>query len=223
MCPQPWRLPFALPRLSDVSGRRQYRDPHAVLGLPRSATPSQVKAAYYRLATRHHPDRPDGDKDRMAEVVNAYEELRGAVRGSTSAQDIMADLRRFREEMMRHGPSASPPASAKSHTAHYHRQYDKWSDPEYQAEDLLRAHFRGSTHARRPTPLTGRTERYRPAAEKAATQRAAGVGGSAPPKAFTRHTAKYADRYREAVAARARGAPPDPTGRPKHPTTAPPP
>jgi hypothetical protein len=52
-------------------------DPYAVLGLPPGASPSEVAAAYRRLAKRLHPDVAPGPEAarRMAEVNAAYTAL----------------------------------------------------------------------------------------------------------------------------------------------------
>jgi hypothetical protein len=50
-------------------------DPYGVLGLPPTATPAEVAAAYRRLAKQWHPDRGGGDQ-RMAELNVAYDLLR---------------------------------------------------------------------------------------------------------------------------------------------------
>lgn len=52
-------------------------DPYAILGLPRNATPEQIRAAYRRLARQFHPDvstQPDA-ASRFAAVADAYERL----------------------------------------------------------------------------------------------------------------------------------------------------
>lgn len=41
------------------------------LGVPRDATPAQIKAAFRKLASQHHPDR-GGDKEKSAAVNDAY-------------------------------------------------------------------------------------------------------------------------------------------------------
>jgi curved DNA-binding protein CbpA len=55
------------------------RDPHVVLGVDAEASPSQVKAAWRRLARRHHPDLTGDDPEasraatrQMAEINDAY-------------------------------------------------------------------------------------------------------------------------------------------------------
>jgi hypothetical protein len=55
-------------------------EPLGVLGLPPTATPQQIAAAYRRLAKEWHPDRgggPDAER-RMAEINAAYDVLRAA-------------------------------------------------------------------------------------------------------------------------------------------------
>jgi DnaJ-class molecular chaperone len=51
------------------------RDYYAGLGLPTSATMEEIRAAYYRLALTHHPDRPGGDASKFRRVHEAYEFL----------------------------------------------------------------------------------------------------------------------------------------------------
>lgn len=46
----------------------------AVLGLPPTATPQQIKRRYRVLAKRYHPDR-GGDQREMQRIVAAYELL----------------------------------------------------------------------------------------------------------------------------------------------------
>lgn len=59
------------------------RDPHDVLGVPRNAALSTIKAAWRKLARQHHPDLARDDPAaaeratrRMAEINRAYAELR---------------------------------------------------------------------------------------------------------------------------------------------------
>lgn len=51
------------------------RDPYAVLGLSRGATPEEVKKAFHRLAHLHHPDK-GGDAEKFKEVSAAYADLK---------------------------------------------------------------------------------------------------------------------------------------------------
>ena len=61
------------------------RDPHDILGVPRDAGQSTIKAAWRRLAREHHPDLTANDPAageratrRMAEINRAYAELRAS-------------------------------------------------------------------------------------------------------------------------------------------------
>ncbi len=51
------------------------RDPYAVLGLERDATPEQIRVAFRRLSKKHHPDR-GGKAEDFTAVVEAYDLLR---------------------------------------------------------------------------------------------------------------------------------------------------
>jgi curved DNA-binding protein CbpA len=50
-------------------------DPYRVLGVRRDSTPAEVKAAHRRLAKRHHPDSPGGDRLRFLAIQAAYQLL----------------------------------------------------------------------------------------------------------------------------------------------------
>lgn len=56
-------------------------DPYEVLGVPRSATDAEIRAAYRDLVARYHPDKHAGNPleglaaEKMAEINRAYEIL----------------------------------------------------------------------------------------------------------------------------------------------------
>src|SRR5215475_10073126 len=55
------------------------RDYYEILGVTRTATEAELKAAFRKLAMQHHPDRNPGDKDcehRFKELNEAYEVLK---------------------------------------------------------------------------------------------------------------------------------------------------
>ena len=67
------------------------RDPHDVLGIEAEATPTQIKAAWRKLARRHHPDLIGDDPAasrvatrQMAEINEAYARL---TRGGTATAE----------------------------------------------------------------------------------------------------------------------------------------
>lgn len=63
-------------------------DPYEVLGVPRRASPAEIRAAYHRLVQLHHPDHNNGSVEsarRFEEVQEAYAELRSAPPPPTGA------------------------------------------------------------------------------------------------------------------------------------------
>jgi curved DNA-binding protein len=48
---------------------------YQTLGVDRTATPDEIKRAYRKLASQHHPDREGGDKHKFQEIEQAYRTL----------------------------------------------------------------------------------------------------------------------------------------------------
>src|SRR3954447_24686065 len=60
-------------------GRMSKRDYYEVLGVTRTASEVDLKAAFRKLAMQHHPDRNPGDNDcehRFKEINEAYDVLK---------------------------------------------------------------------------------------------------------------------------------------------------
>lgn len=87
------------------------RDPHLVLGIDRDASATQIKAAWRRLARRHHPDLIGDDPAasrqatrQMAEINEAYAAM---TRGDGSARSATAR----RDDHPESGPAGFAPGS----------------------------------------------------------------------------------------------------------------
>jgi hypothetical protein len=50
--------------------------PHEILGVPATASDTEITAAYRRLVRAYHPDGPRPDAHRFADVLRAYRLLR---------------------------------------------------------------------------------------------------------------------------------------------------
>lgn len=81
-CVGAWHCSFAgspggpCGRRGDRASRRAARNPFDTLGLPRTASFSEVKPAFRKLARKYHPDVPGtGNKERFQALTKAAEEL----------------------------------------------------------------------------------------------------------------------------------------------------
>ena len=55
------------------------RDYYDVLGVEKSASPEQIKAAYRKQAVKYHPDKNKGDKkyeEKFKKINQAFEEIK---------------------------------------------------------------------------------------------------------------------------------------------------
>lgn len=68
--------------------------PHDTLGVAPDATADEVRAAYKRLAMKHHPDRPGGDAEQFRRVQAAYDALRAKHVAVGPFDDIFSDIAR---------------------------------------------------------------------------------------------------------------------------------
>ena len=81
------------------------REPFVVLGIEPGATPSQIKAAWRRLARQHHPDLTGDDPEasriatrQMAEINEAYAALTRGPSRSAQAARSRADGASFEDD-----------------------------------------------------------------------------------------------------------------------------
>ncbi len=51
------------------------KDYYDILGVSKSASPDEIKAAFRKLAHQHHPDKSGGDDSKFKEINNAYQTL----------------------------------------------------------------------------------------------------------------------------------------------------
>ena len=58
------------------------QDYYDILGVPKTATPEEIKSAYKKMAIKYHPDRNPGDKEAESKFKDAAE-----------AYDVLRDLR----------------------------------------------------------------------------------------------------------------------------------
>lgn len=92
-------------------------NPYSTLGVEKTADGKQIKAAYRRLSSIHHPDKEGGDADKFQEIKLAYDVLSNKDRrerydklGRTDVSKITPQrIRLFIQESMRHAIEAQRP------------------------------------------------------------------------------------------------------------------
>lgn len=95
-----------------ASGTYALSDPYATLGVARSATRSEIRAAYHALVDRYHPDRHHGNplanlaNERMVVINQAYDVL------CDPARRAAFDQRVPRSRTKRAAPEPAPRLSA---------------------------------------------------------------------------------------------------------------
>lgn len=66
--------------------------PHEILGVERDASEQEVRAAFRKLAAKHHPDREGGDARQFRRARLAYEAMLAAA--PNFIEDIINDVAR---------------------------------------------------------------------------------------------------------------------------------
>lgn len=66
--------------------------PHEILGIERGATEQEMRAAFRRLAAKHHPDREGGDARQFRRARLAYEAMLAST--PNFIEDIVNDIAR---------------------------------------------------------------------------------------------------------------------------------
>jgi curved DNA-binding protein len=85
----------------------EFQDYYAVLGVPKTATQKEIKAAYRKLARQHHPDVNPGDKsaeDRFKQIGEAYEVLSDPDK-RTKYDDVGEHWREYEQMQRARGPA----------------------------------------------------------------------------------------------------------------------
>ncbi|XP_037092558.1 dnaJ homolog subfamily C member 30, mitochondrial-like [Pollicipes pollicipes] len=123
-----WTAPcWLMPRRGMASGPRSLYD---ALGVTPRASSKQIKAAYFRLSKKHHPDRSSGDSLKFQEISAAYEVLgsrqKRRIYDSGLAGGAAGDEPARRQPRAAHAGRGAP---FTGRTDHFH--YDAWSQAHY--------------------------------------------------------------------------------------------
>lgn len=110
------------------------KDPYEVLGIPRSASKTEVTEAFRKLAKKYHPDLNPGDKNaqsKMAQINVAYEEIKS---GRAEYTDY------------------SRPAAGPSQRQNPYQGYGQYSGGYNPFEEFFRGAYGGNTQQRYAQP-----------------------------------------------------------------------
>lgn len=150
---------------SSSSGEAPRRTLYEVLGVPPTATPAQIKAAYYQQSFRFHPDRNAGSAaaaERFATVSEAYRVL------GSAALRRKYDLGALSREDLRDAPRPSGRAPAAPPPTRAAAARRGPAPPPFDFDAFYRAHY--GEQLERERVLRVRRERLRLYREEAAAQ-----------------------------------------------------
>ncbi len=161
------------------------RDPHVVLGVPPGATPTEIKAAWRRLARSHHPDLTGDDPAasrvatrQMAEINDAYAALTrvdGEGRGRASGESAGEGSAYTGEPSQRRGgpprPKPTRPVTGRVDTSSTYQPRNEVAGGRVRRAPILPGQppYRGETVDREPprastptgAPVRGRLRHFR--------------------------------------------------------------
>ncbi|XP_043197344.1 dnaJ homolog subfamily C member 30, mitochondrial-like [Amphibalanus amphitrite] len=109
-----------------------------VLGVTPRSSSKHIKAAYFRLSKKYHPDRKSGNAIKFQQISAAYEVLgnRHRRRVYDSGRHHGHGHHGHQRGPARHGPDFHAPPAGRSATPHTgrsaHFDYDAWSQAHYQ-------------------------------------------------------------------------------------------
>ena len=102
-----------------------------VLGVTPRASSKQIKAAYFRLSKKYHPDRQSGDAVKFQQISAAYEVLGNRHQRRAYDHSRQHGHHGHRHGAARHGPTYHAPSAGTRSTPHTgrsaHYDYDAWS------------------------------------------------------------------------------------------------
>lgn len=65
-------------RLTISNLKSKMKDYYKILGVPKNASPDEIKKAFRKLAHEHHPDKAGGNAEKFKEILQAYQVLSDA-------------------------------------------------------------------------------------------------------------------------------------------------
>ena len=94
-----------------------FKDYYAALGVPKSASPAEIKRAYRKLARTHHPDVNSGDRaaERRFKEINEAHEVLGDQEKRRKYDELGANWRKYEQA----GPGGSPFAGGSPFSAQW--------------------------------------------------------------------------------------------------------
>ncbi|CAD7092389.1 unnamed protein product [Hermetia illucens] len=155
---------------------------YEVLGIPRSATQSDIKAAYYRLSMLHHPDKNKDNAasvEKFREITEAYEVLgnfrlkrlydKGIIHTAGSQYAHMRP--RFHDEDVKEEPDDPQTKFYKAHMKKSQVPHASGRTPIYNFDEWSRAHYGASFERRKAAKEKFETKERKRAADVATLEK----------------------------------------------------